>query len=273
LTAAVQRPEDLPDFSHPPLNEVVIGVQFTPPKGYSQIRAGAVWHLFEADYPIVSEREALPPSFETFGVQRSGQMAGGLSFVSGALHDRFWFMRQSGDELIQFQQDRLLHNWRKVGDQSNEYPRFEKMVECFRSELAALDRYVAELMPQSLSINQCEISYINHITDERGKPNPRDWLKFASFEDVEPEDFTATFREIVRDPRGQPIGRFTCECSSNVGAAGRPIIALALTIRGNPAAPTADSALEFIKQGREIIVRRFAELTTTAAHKIWERRQ
>lgn len=267
-----QRPGDLPDFGHPPLNEVVLGVQFAPPMGYSQVRAGEVWQLFRPEYPLVSEREALLPTFETFGLQHSTPVAGGLSFVSGALHDRFWFMRQTGDELIQFQQDRLLHNWRKVGDQTNEYPRFEKMVDRFRSELAALETYMAGLTPQTLSINQCEISYVNHIVDVQGKPKPRDWLKFASFEGADPDDFTAVFREIVKDAAGQPIGRFICECSSKIGPTGQPMIVLGLTVRGSPANASTASAIDLISRGRDIIVRKFAQLTTAEAHKAWDRR-
>ena len=274
LTAAVQRPEDLPDFNHPPLNEVVIGVQFSPPKGYSQVRAGEVWQLFRGDYPLVQERESLPPSFETFGLPRPGQVVGGLNFVSGALHDRFWFMRESGDELIQFQQDRLLHNWRKVGDQTNEYPRFEKMMERFQAELQTLERYAANLSPQLLTINQCEISYINHIVDSRGTaPRPADWLRFATFEGQEPEDFSAAFREVIRDSSGRPVGRFACECSSAVNQSARPILVLNLTVRGSPGNTSIDAALMFIQRARSVIVKKFADLTTTAAHQTWERRQ
>lgn len=274
LTVTGPRPDDLPDFGRPPLNEVVMGVQFEPPKGYGQVRGGEVWQLFRSEFPVVQEREALPPSFETFGVPRPGHVAAGLSFVSGALHDRFWFMRETGDELIQFQQDRLLHNWRKVGDQSNEYPRFEKMLERFRAELLDLNKYAATLFPQSLAINQCEISYINHIVDAEGSPpRPANWLRFTTFEGQEPESFSAAFREIIRDSAGRPVGRFTCESSSAVSQSARPIIVLNLTVRGSPSNTSIDAALEFIQRGRSIIVKKFADLTTAAAHQAWERRR
>ncbi|NJL72936.1 MAG: TIGR04255 family protein [Candidatus Competibacteraceae bacterium] len=203
----MQRPEDLPDFTHPPLNEVVMGVQFSPPNGYSQIRAGDVWKLFRADYPLVQERDALPPTFETFGARRSGQLAGRVSFVAGPVHDRFWFVSESGEELVQFQQDRLLHNWRKIGNRDNEYPRFEIMLDKFRLELSALELYAESLTPQRLSINQCELSYINHIAGDAGtRPTPSDWLRFVAFAGGEPEDFAMSFKEIVRDAAGHRSG-------------------------------------------------------------------
>ena len=105
------RPDDLPDFGKPPLNEVVLGVQFAPPSGYSQIRAGQVWELFKGKYPHTEEYMPLPPVFETFGPRVVAQ-ANQLEFIDGPMHDRYWFLNDAHDELIQFQQDRLLHNWR-----------------------------------------------------------------------------------------------------------------------------------------------------------------
>lgn len=251
-----------------------MGVQFAPPLGYSQIRAGEVWQLFRADYPQVQEREAITPSFETFGLPRPSPLTAGFSLVTGALHDRFWFMRPLGDELIQFQHDRLLHNWRKIGDHSNEYPRFERMAESFQEELSALEKYVATLAPQTLAINQCEISYINQIEEASGSsPHPEKWLRFASFEGMPLEDFAITFREVVKNSAQHPVGRLICECSSGINSQGKPIIVLSLTVRGSPQLATILSALEFIQYGRSIIVRRFAELTTPSAHRVWERKQ
>jgi uncharacterized protein (TIGR04255 family) len=253
---------------------MVVGVQFAPAKGYGQVRAWEVWQLFRQDYPVVQEREALPPTFETFGPPSVGAISGGLNFVTGALHDRFWFLRQSGDELLQFQQDRLLHNWRSVGDRSNDYPRFEKMAERFATELRRLEDYFSSLSPQVLNINQCEISYVNNIEGEGGAPpRPIDWLKFASFEGQEPENFTAFFCEIIKGQDLRPVGRFTCQCSSGINPLGNPILVMALTVRGTPSSGSRESALDFIQQGRNLIVQKFAELTTATAHAAWGRKK
>ena len=238
------------------------------------MRAWEVWQLFRQDYPLVQEREALVPTFETFGPPSAGAMAGGLNFVTGALHDRFWFIRQTGDELLQFQQDRLLHNWRRVGDRSNEYPRYEKMAERFSTELERLEEYFSGLSPQILSINQCEISYANHIEGDIGAPpRPIDWLRFASFEGQEPENISVAFREVIKGNDLRPIGRFICECSSGISLLGKPILALTLTVRGTPNSGSRESALDFIHQGRSLIVQKFSELTTATAHAAWGRRK
>lgn len=272
MTNALARPEHLPDFKKPPLNEVVVGVQFSNPQGYQQIHAGEVWNLFRKNYPNVQELQSLPPSFETFGLPHQQSMMHQISFATGGTHDRFWFLRPDGAELIQFQQDRLLHNWRKVGDGTNVYPRFESMIQKFKEELTKLQGYAASLMPQALLINQCEITYINHIKFSEGDSKAfSDWLRFLNFEKKQPDDFSMAFREVIRDDVGKPQGRFMCDASLGYLPDGQEIISLSLTVKGAPPGTDIDSALNFLSMGRDVIVRKFAELTTDQAHQKWER--
>ena len=263
------RPPDLPDFESPPLNEVVLGVQFNPAKGYRQINAGEVWGLFRSEFSEVEEREPLPPVFETFGLPARGVRFG---MVTGPSHDRFWFVRPDGTELIQFQQDRLLHNWRKVGNEENTYPRFEGMMARYCDEVEKLEEYFSGLSTQSLLITQCEVSYINHIpfdlADER---KASDWLRFVDFGEYEPEEFSLGFREIIRDAGGDPQGRLSCECKTALTQRGERVILVTLTARGAPADATKESAFDFLAKGRGLIVSRFADLTTDAAHVEWRR--
>ncbi len=263
------RPDHLPDFRNPPLNEVVLGVQFNPPQGYQQIFAGEVWNLFRKEFPNVEEQLPIAPAFETFGLPSKGIQ---LGFSTGATHDRFWFLRPDGDELIQFQQDRLLHNWRKVGDETNVYPRFESMIKRFRDELNLLEGYMSGLTPQALSINQCEISYINHIAplDDQALV-ASDWIRFVNFDKREPDDFSLAFREVIHDADNSPQGRLICDASLGIKADRRQVIVLTLTVRGAPKESTLASSLEFLALGRDVIVRKFAELTTDEAHMKWGR--
>jgi uncharacterized protein (TIGR04255 family) len=270
------RPEHLPDFRRPPLNEVVLGVQFKPARGYQQIRAGEVWSLYRSNFPNNQELPPLPPMFETFGPAAvlGGQI--NFGFATGTAHNRFWFLSPNKDELIQFQQDRLLHNWRKVGDQTNEYPRFERMVVNFENELRLLEQYFSGLVPQKLEINQCEISYINHILSPDGETPiyVKDWLRFLDFgREDQPEDFAINFRTTIRAAEGKPQGRLITEAATGVNQGGRHIIALTLTARGAPAGTDIPGALEFLKSGRELIVTTFAKITTDSAHRQWERVQ
>lgn len=270
--ADVKRPIDLPEFANPPLNEVVLGVQFDPPVGYQQIRAGEVWRLYSENFPNVQELPPLSPSFETFGPQGLPQL--NLGIVTGASHDRFWFVSPDGDQLIQFQNDRLLHNWRKMDSNSNFYPRFEGIFESFSGELSALNEYMSSLAPDrsDLRIRQCEISYINHIYPQGDQPSGvSSWLDFIKFAE-DPSDFSCSFRSVIQSAEGKPVGRLICEAASAFGPRGA-FIALTLTVRGMPSATSVESALEFLTTGRDIIVRRFAKITTDSAQLAWGRMQ
>lgn len=260
------RPKDLPDFHAPPLNEVVLGVQFNPPIAYHQIQAGEVWSLFKTDYPQVQEMPPLPPTFETFGRE---SRAGSIQLVPAPLHSRFWFLRTDGDELIQFQQDRLLHNWRKVAGRDDPYPRFESIAPRFRREIETLQGYFAKLAPQALVINQIEVSYINQFI--LGTTNASEWLHSLSFGPSDAEDFSVVFREIIRGENSKPQGRLVCEALSAIFPDGERGVQLTLTVRGAPRHSEIESALEFITLGRSLIVNRFTTLTTDFAHKRWER--
>ena len=269
MSNASARPNDLPDFRIPPLNEVVFGIQFNPLMGYQQIYAGEVWNLFRKEFPKAEEHAPISPAFETFGLPTAGNQFG---FITGTPHSRFWFLRPGGDELIQFQHDRFLHNWRKVGDETNEYPRFESMIDRFRSEVTQLEVYLNALTAQALPINQCEISYINHIAPSADMSlSASNWLRFVNFSDKEPEDFALSFLEVIYDIDNAPQGRLICEASIGIKGDGRRVIILTLTVRGAPKQNTIESALDFISNGRKLIVGKFAELTTDQAHKKWER--
>ena len=264
--------EKLPEFKFPPLNEVVIGVQFTAPKAYQQIYAGDVWALYRDKFPEVEELSPIPPSFETFGLPQGQPINFGL--ITGALHSRFWFVSEKRDHLIQFQSDRLLHNWRKAGIQGDEYPRFESIIKDFEGELGALNLFMKKIGEADLAINQCEISYINHISTHDGSElNPEFWFKIVNGTAFGADDITATFRRVIRDEKGAPQGRLICDLSTAVDAGGQPLLVATITARGVPKSGSIKDALEFIQTGRQSIVRLFADITTDSAHKAWGRTQ
>ena len=125
------------------------------------------------------------------------------------------------------------------------------------------------------AINQCEISYINHIPleAEGRQANAGDWLRFIRFNGGEPEDFSIVFRKTIQASDGRPQGRLTTEAVLVIDVKGQKIIVLTLTARGAPVEQTSDSALEFLKLGREIIVKSFADIITDSAHAFWDRVQ
>ncbi len=267
------RPSHLPDFGNPPLNEVVLGVQFAPARGYTQLSAGAVWALYKSDFPLTQEMPPIAPAFETYGLHAVNPILD-FGMVAGAQHDRFWFLSPDKSELIQFQNDRLLHNWRKVGDGANAYPRFESMIDKFESELKRLEIFFGGLSPQAISCNQVEISYINHIeAGHVGTPTEiSKWLRVLDFGSEEPDDVSMSFRRTIVGDDGSPLGRLHCQLGTAADIQAKRKYVLIFTMRGAPREPNIPSALDFLKKGREFIITEFTARTTDSAHLAWERR-
>ena len=264
----MQRPKHLPEFRSPPLDEVVLGVQFAPVSGYSTIHAGQVWELFRNEFPIVQEQSPLAPAFETFGLPQVGTISFGFSPTPP--HMRYWFVSQSNEHLIQFQNDRLLHNWRKVGDRTNDYPRFEAVLEKFRTELSILEKYFSFFKAGALCITQCELSYVNKIQVISGG-KPQNLLRFLPPNGIDFDDFNIVSRRALIEDNGSPWGRLICEASSTIDTHGQAGVALSLTTRGAPKTPDIRGALDFLGRGREVICTSFAAVTTDSAHQKWER--
>lgn len=262
------RPKHLPEFNEPPLDEVVLGVQFDPIPSYTAVDARAIWDLYRSEFPEIEEQPPLSPSFETFG----GSPQHGIQFRFGPMPPatRLWFKTSDGSHLIQFQPDRLLTNWRKhLG--LVPYPRYEQIASKFAESFAMLAAHVESARGYALAINQAELTYINVIPVDDFRDSAA-WLRAWSAPPVDIEVFNLAFHEVALDEMGRPAGRLYHEVQTVLSVDGRTkALRFALTYRGKPQEASLDSALNFLAQGRETIVRRFADMTTDQAHERWKR--
>ncbi len=274
------RPSALPDFERPPVIEVVLGVQFARIGGFQTVHAGYLWDAFRRDFPNVDEQPPLNPSFETFGTRPSGDSVG-LELISGPLpFPRLWFLNEGRTELIQFQPDRFIHNWRKV-QVEDVYPRYEQIKGRFGDEINKVQAFLNEQNLGDLRPNQCEISYINHIVTADGQnpcSEPESIFRFVAGEFATDtlgtfEDAGFLLRFVLHSEDNRAIGRLLVSAQPAVSGEGKPMIVLALTARGSPSAPTLAAVSQFMDRGREKIVRGFTELTTRKMHELWGRKE
>lgn len=263
------RPSGLPSFASPPLHEVVMGVQFASIDGYKQIYAGDVWKLFQEKFPVVEERQAIPPSFETFGGGRQTSLS--LQIASGPMHDRYWFVSSAGDSLLQFQADRFLHNWRKRYDIDNVYPRYEQIADEFKKETELLNSFFEENFSGAIEINQCELSYVNHIQYENKKLDIEKWINFIDSSRFECNDISVRINQDVIDDINETAHRLYCEISSAIDSRGEPVLVFSLSVKGAPKDATLAAAYAFHELARVRIVNTFTKLTTPYAHERWGR--
>jgi len=261
------RPEHLPDFKSPPLDEVVLGVQFSPVVAYSSVHAGNVWRLFENEFPVVQEQPLLDPQFETFG---GANIQPNIQFQIGTppVGSRLWFVSKDDNHLLQFQRDRFLINWRRR-PQNQQYPRYEGIARKFQDSLEVLERHLSDNFSYVLDINQAEITYINIIPVENFAEAGR-WFSVWNDGVSSIEGLSSSFSEIVKDDSGSPYARLFHEIQSVFSIDGKhKAFKLTLIFRGKPSGNDVKSALEFLSKGREAIVLRFEKITTDHAHQLW----
>ena len=219
---------------------------------------------------MVEEKSVLEPIFETFGgLPSSPGMQ--IQFGPPPPKTRLWFLSSDGDHLIQFQEDRLLLNWRKMSN-GGVYPRYENISKRFGKYLRDTQAVFDRLFNAPLDITQAEISYINIIPLE-GDSQVGDWLDFGFVGTLNHEAFSFQFGEVISAKDGRPYGRLIAEIKSAVTVNGEgKALQFTLTFRGKPFAKDIPSAMDFLRAGREKIVIRFDDLTTEKAHFHWGKR-
>lgn len=263
------RPAKLPEYKDPPLDEVVLGLQFPPVPGFSSVVHYGVFRLFNKEFPNVEEHPLLEPRYETFG---GANPQPSFQFNIGAppIGSRLWFVSKDADHLLQFQRDRFLTNWRRR-PVATEYPRFDGIADAFRANVEKLDNYLKAEFDHSLAIDQTEVSYMNMIPldvpMEVGK-----WLRVFNLDTLEIEGFQAGFAEIIRNLRGQAVGRLTYEIHHAISQEEKKhALRLTLSARGRPSDQSVEAAFEFMTRCRNEIVARFGEITTEKAHSKWKK--
>ena len=267
----IPRPAHLPDFQRPPLDELVMGVQFERIPGFASMNVAEVWSLYKGEYPNLQELPLLPPQFEIFG--GVNPLPPIHFFGTGPLGSRMWFISEDKNYLLQFQADRLLTNWRRNPDQkqdsSKPYPRFEAIAEAYRLNLNTLNLYFESTFSHPIKVNQAEISYINIIPAESFSEVGK-WFSILNSDSLDIEGLNLNFNEVIRDSADRPVARLFHTIQSVIlPDRGRKAFHLSLTFRGKPTGTDIDSALKLIRLGREAIVTRFKAITTEAAHQIW----
>lgn len=263
------RPDDLPEFSDPPVVEVVLGMQFQPVRQLRQAHFGLFWQRIQEDYPKTVDHGRLETVVEA--LDGSGQPPTfQIEMLDSPPTHRTWFVSADDERLIQLQDDRLVHNWRH---RSGPYPRFEVLREQFWSAFKSLSASLASAGLQTPQPRQVEVTYINWIATT----SPLAFLKPASasrldVDGVGPEPSFQNWlaRYDVRDSDDHPVGRLTIESKPGARPTDhgvQPGYLLSLTYLGptEPESSETDVDLQFL-HGRDTIVRAFASVTDEAMH-------
>ncbi|HIJ67839.1 MAG TPA: TIGR04255 family protein, partial [Planctomycetes bacterium] len=154
--------EPLPGYNKPPVNEVVIGVQFDKLKKFTAVHPGLYWQRIKDRYPQCSFHPPIAPLKETFESTRDLSVKKHLQLSSTPPLPRCWFLDGSGNQLVQLQPERFLHNWRKVTGKES-YPRYNTILPEFERLWKDFLDFAASESLDEVKPNHWEVTYINHI--------------------------------------------------------------------------------------------------------------
>ncbi len=275
----------LPSFRKPPVGEVLLALQFQQIERLDLRHVGALVERFAHKYPNFQPQAPLEPVVERFDGPRSARGIS-IDMMEVPLFPRLWLVDAKGEELVQIQRDRLMHNWRHTPIGS-EYPRYPSLRGEFAEDWSVLEAFLQEHKLGQLLPTQCEVSYINQIeavgTSSGGgiHADPSTFFSFlatplcghgqSQFEAV---TFSSSGAARQETKQGTITGRLFVEVTSGLNIVSKkPVYQFTLTLRGAPLAQNLDSVLTFFDFARERIVRAFTELTTTEMHRKWERLQ
>jgi uncharacterized protein (TIGR04255 family) len=271
-------PLPLPEYDAPPVSEVALSIEFLPLANWRGPHAGRFWNQISTLYPKTEEMPPLPSEIERFGPDISRFQALVPRFqLMDAQAQRFWFIADPATRLIQVQRDRFIINWRKItGDET--YPRYEKeMRPRFEREWMLFQTFVLESDLGQIDVQQCEVTYVNHIVKGEGWETPSEavsifshWSGSGSDGFLPPfESLNANGTFLIEQDKGR-LYFFIHRVIRTIDQ--KEAIQVQLTARGRPSTSSNADVLAWMDLGREWIVRGFTDLTTPRAHSLWKRR-
>lgn len=248
---------------------MAIGVQFRPLFNLRGIVLGPLRDRWRTTRPIVEEQPPLPPAIE-------GPVGPGINLQIGfgpVPNARHWFMSETGDNLIQLQNDRIVVNWREV-ETGEPYPRYDAMVERVQRAVNDLTEFVEEEQLGHIEITQAELNYINHVEsptpedDVRLEKLLRGWPGTPQHHLGQPAQTRLQLAYDVPDVGNPPVRMFvSVEPVLHMDGQQRQL--MTLSVRGAPVDGSFAAALKFLDGAHEHLVQSFLELTPEHMHSTW----
>ncbi len=183
---------------------------------------------------------------------------------------------EHGDRMIQLQNGRLVHNWRRV--EGAKYPRFEAILPAFLQSVSSLTGYLQEVLKQSVVWNQWEVVYVNVVRKGTVWNSPADWpgmlpALFGDVGDAGPgpwESGSGGWKFVLPDSRG----RLHIDFHHGWGqpaADDDQLVVLQMTARGPVTEQSVDAIGAGLNLGHDAVVQTFVRITSERAHQYWGR--
>lgn len=253
-------------FTHPPINEMVIGMQFASRLPMRSLDFADAWSaLGREDYPIYMEQ----PELGQIAIPEASQEF--LIYQGGLPPQRYWFLSSSQERLIQLQSNRLLYNWRRLGDDSNtSYPSYDELIASFTTAYSRF-RVFAKTKNWQFVPQIAEVTYINEIP----------LADFEGLGEVLRGNFDLQTGMALPSPRATHVWQYglndikaQLNVNAHVGvAAFGPVLRLELYLAGIFGEIESDGDIDGMRKRYDIFHERmnelFVSITTNKAHELW----
>jgi len=270
----VSRQKPRVDFERPPVIETILSVQFAPLPNLTLPYLGLYWGQVRERYPSQEVKPPLPAVIEDFTKAPSVPRLG--IQLSSEPDARCWFIDATSTQLIQIQRDRFIRNWRKREPPHDAYPRYEDLRPRFERDWASFLEFLSREDLGRPEVNQCEVTYINHIELGQGWQSVGDPHEVLTVLQRQPGTFLPAPEGVVVNVRYlMPEHRGRLHVASQPAIRrqdGKPVMQLTLTARGRPASTKLEDIVAWFDEGHDWIVNGFVDITTPVMHQIWGRR-
>ena len=269
-----EQTRQLPEYNKPPVEEVVVGVQFESLEHYTTVHPGLYWQTIKKDYPHTEDQLPLELAYELFNEDKGQGITHTLKNMLPLR--RCWFVNEGKNSLVQVQPERFLHNWRKISGKE-EYPRYENIRQEFRKLWQGFRRFVKKWNLGELKLNYWELTYVNHIAEGEV------WTSMGDISRVLPLWSGSTSGSYLPKPENikfdvkyafsNELTRLHVKLEPRIRRLdSSKLLRLTLTARGRLQSETEKKLLEKLDFGHELIVQAFTDITSPDAHKIWKRK-
>ncbi|HEY2784285.1 MAG TPA: TIGR04255 family protein [Fimbriiglobus sp.] len=260
-----------PKFAKPPLVETVLGVQFEALAGFRSHHYGWLWREFigHDQWTPIADEKPLQEYIEPFGQPLLKTVK---PPTDNALRVRLKLRNFDRSQTIQVQPDKFYFSWTRpdgtVGDYETIKPEFGRLYGLF-------EQFAERAGLAPVSPNLWEVMYVNQIPKGVLWDEPKDWhqvlpslfpvkaptstgLKFATFD--------GEWHFEIEPRRGRVHVRVA---KMIMNRKVEPVLFIQSIARGQIDETTSWS--EGIDLGHDSCVNLFSDITSKAAHDLWER--
>ena len=263
------------DFARPPVEEVVLSVLFKPLDRFLAPHLGEIWQEFKkSGFMHTTVQGPVPPTIESF----SDQIPEPHVQISNVpdFH-RILFIHESGNQILQVQQDRFTFNWRRI-EEGQKYPGFSTIFASFEDFYTRFRENLKNQEIGEITPLQYELSYTNQLIHGDGWDTLGDMGKiYQFFVDSQQSDsfWSGAESVILRASFSVPDlhGRLHFAISNRVKLPEqRQTLQTDFTVRGFPE-NTKSEMITWFKSAREHILEKFAGMFTEDIQtQVWGRK-